>query len=139
MYHTRRVPQNVAMPGVVPNTEPQTIGRSSSVRRATQDSASSVSSASTQSSASVASIMSAYSADPRALSDISKNLAGMTLSSTNSNRDSVTTLMSDGAFTDYLSDESEAELQRQAEVRAAQLRRVSSLYFPASPFAYSSE
>jgi len=32
--------------------------------------------------------------------------------------------MSDGAFTDYLSDESEAELQRQAEVRAAQLRRL---------------
>jgi hypothetical protein len=29
------------------------------------------------------------------------------------------TVTSDGAFTDYLSDESEAELQRQAEARAA--------------------
>lgn len=34
------------------------------------------------------------------------------------------TVTSDGAFTDYLSDESEAELQRQAELRASQLRRV---------------
>lgn len=31
------------------------------------------------------------------------------------------TVVSDGAFTDYLSDESEAELQRQAEARAALL------------------
>ena len=29
------------------------------------------------------------------------------------------TVTSDGGFTDYLSDESEAELQRQAEARAA--------------------
>jgi len=48
----------------------------------------------------------------------------MSLSTGASNRDSITTLMSDGAFTDYLSDESEAELQRQAELRAAQLRRL---------------
>ncbi|OBZ76912.1 hypothetical protein A0H81_03992 [Grifola frondosa] len=32
---------------------------------------------------------------------------------------SETTVISDGGFTDYLSDESEAELQRQAEVKAA--------------------
>lgn len=31
------------------------------------------------------------------------------------------TITSDGGFTDYLSDESEAELQRQAEARAALL------------------
>lgn len=32
-------------------------------------------------------------------------------------------MTSDGGFTDYLSDESDAELQRQAEVRAAQLEQ----------------
>ncbi|KAG9040151.1 hypothetical protein FRB95_000080 [Tulasnella sp. JGI-2019a] len=124
MYHTRRIPQNVAVPPVAPAPEPQTIGHSSSVRRAKDDSSSS--SSSSNSSSSVSSASSVYSSDPRSLSDIHKGFEGMSLSSTGSNRDSITTLMSDGAFTDYLSDESEAELQRQAEVRAAQLRRVRS-------------
>ncbi|KAG8865284.1 hypothetical protein FRB96_000174 [Tulasnella sp. 330] len=122
MYHTRRIPQNVAIPPVVPAPEPQTIGRSSSLRPVKDDSSSS--SSSSNSSSSVSSASSVSSNEPRSLSDINKGFAGMTLSSTGSNRDSITTLMSDGAFTDYLSDESEAELQRQAEVRAAQLRRL---------------
>ncbi len=40
-------------------------------------------------------------------------------SSDSSGRASETTVVSDGGFTDYLSDESEAELQRQAEIKAA--------------------
>jgi len=34
------------------------------------------------------------------------------------------TVISDGAFTDYLSSESEAEIKREAEIKAAQLRRL---------------
>ncbi|KAG8936024.1 hypothetical protein FRC02_004936 [Tulasnella sp. 418] len=56
------------------------------------------------------------------LSDISRGFEGLSLSSTSSNRDSMTTVTSDG-FTDYLSEESEAELQRQAEEKAAILRK----------------
>ncbi|CAL1701417.1 unnamed protein product [Somion occarium] len=41
-------------------------------------------------------------------------------SSDSSGSNSETTVISDGGFTDYLSDESEAELQRQAEIKAAQ-------------------
>ena len=40
-------------------------------------------------------------------------------SSSSGSSSSETTIISDGGFTDYLSDESEAELQRQAEARAA--------------------
>lgn len=43
--------------------------------------------------------------------------------STSSSSSSEGTVTSDGGFTDYLSDESEAELQRQAEARAAQVAR----------------
>ncbi|KIP12664.1 hypothetical protein PHLGIDRAFT_81075, partial [Phlebiopsis gigantea 11061_1 CR5-6] len=39
---------------------------------------------------------------------------------------SETTVISDGGFTDYLSDESEAELQRQAEIKAALLAQAHS-------------
>ncbi|KAK7695495.1 hypothetical protein QCA50_000131 [Cerrena zonata] len=42
-------------------------------------------------------------------------------SSDSSGSNSESTVISDGGFTDYLSDESEAELQRQAEIKAAQL------------------
>lgn len=42
-------------------------------------------------------------------------------SSNSSGSNSDTTVISDGGFTDYLSDESEAELQRQAEAKAALL------------------
>ncbi|KAL4241433.1 hypothetical protein ABKN59_000359 [Abortiporus biennis] len=42
-------------------------------------------------------------------------------SSDGSGSNSETTVISDGGFTDYLSDESEAELQRQAEIKAAQI------------------
>lgn len=48
------------------------------------------------------------------------NSDGSSRSSRSSQRDSGT-VTSDGGFTDYLSDESEAEIQRQAEVRAALL------------------
>lgn len=41
-------------------------------------------------------------------------------SSDSSGSNSESTVISDGGFTDYLSDESEAELQRQAELKAAQ-------------------
>ena len=44
---------------------------------------------------------------------------GSDTSSDGGSRSSEGTVTSDGGFTDYLSDESEAELQRQAEVRAA--------------------
>ena len=49
-------------------------------------------------------------------------MASMNISSASSDSSgsaSETTVISDGGFTDYLSDESEAELQRQAEVKAA--------------------
>ena len=59
----------------------------------------------------------------QSFSDFSKDFQGMSLSSTSS-RDSLMTVISDGAFTDYLSSESEAEVQKQAEIKAAQLRRV---------------
>ncbi|KAG8956664.1 hypothetical protein FRC04_000142 [Tulasnella sp. 424] len=136
MYHTRAIPRNgQAMPappatsnGVV---EPQTIPRSSTIRRA-PPAPSSVSSSSSSGYAesvssnggasSAASSVSSY--DPRGLRDIHKDFENMNLSSTSSNRESIITVTSDGAFTDYLSDESEAELQRQAEARAAQLRRM---------------
>ncbi|KAH8106108.1 hypothetical protein BXZ70DRAFT_416629 [Cristinia sonorae] len=51
-------------------------------------------------------------------------MAGMNISSASSDSSgsaSETTVISDGGFTDYLSDESEAELQRQAEIKAAQI------------------
>ncbi|KAG8911757.1 hypothetical protein FRC01_005539 [Tulasnella sp. 417] len=75
-------------------------------------------------SSSSSSASSVSSFDPRTLRDIHKDFEKMSLSSTSSNRESIITVTSDGAFTDYLSDESEAELQRQAEARAAQLRRL---------------
>ncbi|CCM04828.1 uncharacterized protein FIBRA_07021 [Fibroporia radiculosa] len=57
-------------------------------------------------------------------STLEKSLASMSISSASSSSsgsNSETTVISDGGFTDYLSDESEAELQRQAEVKAALL------------------
>ncbi|THH33665.1 hypothetical protein EUX98_g546 [Antrodiella citrinella] len=51
-------------------------------------------------------------------------MAGLNVSSASSDSSgsaSETTVISDGGFTDYLSDESEAELQRQAEIKAAQI------------------
>lgn len=51
-------------------------------------------------------------------------MAGLAVSSASSDSSgsaSETTVISDGGFTDYLSDESEAELQRQAEIKAAQI------------------
>ncbi len=47
------------------------------------------------------------------------SVASSGASSTSSGSSSETTVISDGGFTDYLSDESEAELQRQAEAKAA--------------------
>ncbi|TCD67670.1 hypothetical protein EIP91_012036 [Steccherinum ochraceum] len=49
------------------------------------------------------------------------NLKVSSASSDSSGSNSETTVISDGGFTDYLSDESEAELQRQAEIKAAQI------------------
>ncbi|KAH9940593.1 hypothetical protein B0H21DRAFT_577554 [Amylocystis lapponica] len=59
----------------------------------------------------------------RRTSAVGEALATMSISgsSSSSGSNSETTVISDGGFTDYLSDESEAELQRQAEVKAAQL------------------
>jgi len=120
MFHTRPIPRPnaVAVPGSSHMIQQPGAGRQSSIRKNSTSSGSSGSSWSSGSSVS--------SADPRLqLSDISRSLEGLSLSSTSSNRDSMTTVMSDGGFTDYLSDESEAELQRQAEEAAALLRRVS--------------
>ncbi|KZT66008.1 hypothetical protein DAEQUDRAFT_696273 [Daedalea quercina L-15889] len=66
-------------------------------------------------------------APPRPLkhstSTVEKSLKNMDISSASSSSSgstsSETTIISEGGFTDYLSDESEAELQRQAEVKAA--------------------
>ncbi|OSX59241.1 hypothetical protein POSPLADRAFT_1048580 [Postia placenta MAD-698-R-SB12] len=58
----------------------------------------------------------------RRASIVEKSLASMSISSASSSSsgsNSETTVISDGGFTDYLSDESEAELQRQAEAKAA--------------------
>jgi len=59
----------------------------------------------------------------RRASTLEKSLASMNISSASSSSsgstNSETTVISDGGFTDYLSDESEAELQRQAEAKAA--------------------
>ncbi|KAI0939728.1 hypothetical protein AcV5_001046 [Taiwanofungus camphoratus] len=55
-------------------------------------------------------------------STLEKAVAAMSISSSSSGSsgsNSETTVISDGGFTDYLSDESEAELQRQAEAKAA--------------------
>ncbi|KAH9938552.1 uncharacterized protein B0H18DRAFT_967759 [Fomitopsis serialis] len=61
----------------------------------------------------------------RATSTLEKSLKELNISSASSSSSgsttSETTIISDGGFTDYLSDESEAELQRQAEVKAALL------------------
>ena len=54
---------------------------------------------------------------PPNISSASSSSSGSGGSSRGSMTDS--TVTSDGGFTDYLSDESEAELQRQAEVKAA--------------------
>lgn len=135
MYHTRPIPRNgQAMPAPPANgngviDEPNR-ARSSSIRRApaapsTVSSSSSSSGYAESNSGSSSSSSAASSvADPRTLRDIHKDFDKMSLSSTSSNRESIITVTSDGAFTDYLSDESEAELQRQAEARAAQLRRL---------------
>ncbi|GBE79746.1 hypothetical protein BKA93DRAFT_758522 [Sparassis latifolia] len=58
---------------------------------------------------------------PRRNSVVAEPLATMSVSgsSSSSGSNSETTVISDGGFTDYLSDESEAELQRQAEAKAA--------------------
>ncbi|EMD40633.1 hypothetical protein CERSUDRAFT_111213 [Gelatoporia subvermispora B] len=58
------------------------------------------------------------------LEEVVDTVAKMSLSSASSSgsgSNSESTVTSDGGFTDYLSDESEAELQRQAEVKAALL------------------
>ncbi|PCH41276.1 hypothetical protein WOLCODRAFT_137289 [Wolfiporia cocos MD-104 SS10] len=55
-------------------------------------------------------------------STLEKSFESMSISSASSSSsgsNSETTVISDGGFTDYLSDESEAELQRQAEAKAA--------------------
>ena len=61
----------------------------------------------------------------RSTSTLEKSLKEMSISSASStssgSTSSETTIISEGGFTDYLSDESEAELQRQAEVKAALL------------------
>lgn len=49
------------------------------------------------------------------------SVSGDSSASSSDSGGSETTVISDGGFTDYLSDESEAELQRQAEVKAALL------------------
>lgn len=50
---------------------------------------------------------------------VEKMSVSSSASSSSSGSSSETTVISDGGFTDYLSDESEAELQRQAEAKAA--------------------
>ena len=50
---------------------------------------------------------------------VEKMSVASSASSSSSGSSSETTVISDGGFTDYLSDESEAELQRQAEAKAA--------------------
>lgn len=137
MYHTRPIPRNgQAMPAPPANgtgvVDEQTRARSSSIRRApvapssvsSSSSSSGYAESSSGSSSSSSAASSVPSVDPRILRDLQKSFENASLSSTSSNRDSMITVTSDGAFTDYLSDESEAELQRQAEVRAAQLRRL---------------
>lgn len=61
----------------------------------------------------------------RSTSTLEKSLKELNVSSASSSSsgstNSETTVISEGGFTDYLSDESEAELQRQAEVKAALL------------------
>ncbi|KZT12814.1 uncharacterized protein LAESUDRAFT_719119 [Laetiporus sulphureus 93-53] len=60
----------------------------------------------------------------RRVGTLEKSLGSMNISSASSSSsgsNSESTVISDGGFTDYLSDESEAELQRQAEVKAAML------------------
>lgn len=61
----------------------------------------------------------------RSTSTLEKSVKEMNISSASSSSSgstsSETTIISEGGFTDYLSDESEAELQRQAEVKAALL------------------
>lgn len=54
------------------------------------------------------------------------SVSGDSSASSSDSGGSETTVISDGGFTDYLSDESEAELQRQAEVRAALLAQAHS-------------
>ncbi|EKM59387.1 uncharacterized protein PHACADRAFT_249838 [Phanerochaete carnosa HHB-10118-sp] len=49
------------------------------------------------------------------------NVSGDSYASSSDSGGSETTVTSDGGFTDYLSDESEAELQRQAELKAAMI------------------
>lgn len=49
------------------------------------------------------------------------SVSGESSASSSDSGGSETTIISDGGFTDYLSDESEAELQRQAELKAALL------------------
>lgn len=62
---------------------------------------------------------------PRQRSSLQLDIGGLSISSgastssSDSGDGSETTVISDGGFTDYLSDESEAELQRQAELKAA--------------------
>ncbi|KAF8426519.1 hypothetical protein L210DRAFT_3566136 [Boletus edulis BED1] len=51
--------------------------------------------------------------------DVSSSSEGSSDSGSSRGSLSDATVTSDGAFTDYLSDESEAELQRQAEAKAA--------------------
>ncbi|KAF8735042.1 hypothetical protein AX14_002856 [Amanita brunnescens Koide BX004] len=58
---------------------------------------------------------------PRAREDNLSSASSSSGSSDGADSLSDSTVVSDGAFTDYLSDESEAELQRQAEARAALL------------------
>ncbi|EIW61256.1 uncharacterized protein TRAVEDRAFT_44074 [Trametes versicolor FP-101664 SS1] len=60
--------------------------------------------------------------EPKRGSPLEEAVEKMSLSSASSSSSgssSETTVISDGGFTDYLSDESEAELQRQAEAKAA--------------------
>ena len=49
------------------------------------------------------------------------SISGESSASSSDSGGSETTIISDGGFTDYLSDESEAELQRQAELKAAMI------------------
>ncbi|KAG8902783.1 hypothetical protein FRB99_004118 [Tulasnella sp. 403] len=115
VYHTRpvarngQVPATTPVPGGMVQQDAQSLSRNSTIRK-TADARPPPTTP--------------PSGDPRSLTDISRDFEGLALSPTGSNRESITTVMSDSAFTDYLSDESEAELQKQAEARAAQLRRL---------------
>ncbi|KAF7790914.1 hypothetical protein EIP86_001872 [Pleurotus ostreatoroseus] len=60
--------------------------------------------------------------------------SGSSASSSDSGGSTETTVISDGGFTDYLSDESDAELQRQAEIKAVLLEKMEQSYVEEQEF-----